>query len=155
MGIIEIIGLIFGGGATGLFGTLANRFINLFEAKQRNAHELQLLEIHYRQRGMELEQERLISESQSAADIRTASYAHDTGYGKGSKWVVNTLRLFRPMLTLMLLALLFIIWCYTSDLALIQQIVAAVIYLSITALTWWFGDRGMATMQQGNKLPWQ
>ena len=154
MAIFEIVGLILGGGATGLFGTIANRLLNYVDERQRFAHELNLLRLQAEIGSQEREQERLIMEGQAATALKIASYDHDTGYGKGSRWVVNTLRLFRPVLTLMLLLGVFIAWIFTTDPTLQQQLVGTLIYLATVALTWWFGDRGQVALQQST-LPWR
>ena len=154
MGLIDAFSLIFSGGATGPFGTIANRLLNYVDEKQRYQHELALLEMQARIGSQEREQERMIMEGETAAALKMASYDHDSAYGKGSRWVVNTLRLFRPVLTLILLLAVFVIWICTTDPSLQQQMVGMFIYLATVAMTWWFGDRGQASSQAPN-LPWR
>jgi len=140
--ILEVVSLIFGGGATGLLGTFVNRAFGYAEKQRDYAHEIKLQDLAMKQRGMELEKEAEIAESAAAATIRSDSYKHDLAAGNTSKWVNNLLRLVRPVLTLFLVGLVAgIWWSLGEENELADQIVAGVLYLTTTAITWWFGDR--------------
>jgi hypothetical protein len=141
MGVGEILGLVFGGGATGLLGTLFGRVAGYYEKKQTFEHELALLDKQASMRMAEMENEAAIADSNAAMQIRTASYAHDTGTGKPSRWVVNTLRLVRPALTAYLIFLVTMIFFATKDGNIVEQVVATALYLATSSITWWFGDR--------------
>lgn len=148
--MLEIIGLIFGGGATGLFGSLVSRGFSFFEKKQDYKHELALQELHIQTRGMELESEEAIAGSVAAATIREASYLHDASYGVPSPKAATVLRFVRPVLTLLLLTLVAVIWAtLTPEQEEMQlQIISTILYLATVAFTWWFGSRDTEKAKQ-------
>ena len=94
-------------------------------------------------RSEELESELGIVEAQAAGDAKTASYAHDISAGVSYPWVAAILRLVRPLLTFALIGLMLFIYIRISDLAQQEAIIQSVIYMSSTAVLWWFGDRAM------------
>ena len=47
----------------------------------------------------ETESELAITQAETAARLREASYSHDTRTGRPHAWVVDILRLIRPILT--------------------------------------------------------
>ena len=139
---MDFLAALLSGGATGILGTVFGRVLGFFENQQKFEHELKLLEIQGRQRVEEKEIEAAIAESKAASDLRQVSYAHDTAAGKGSLWVINTIRLVRPTLTL--LALLGVLTLWLADSLSMEQrgqIITAIIYLATTSMCWWFGDR--------------
>ncbi len=142
------------GGATGIIGTFLGRFMGYFESRQNhrqtmekmaltNDQEIKLLDLQAKLHADESERELAIAESKAAADLRVASYGHDTGTGQGSQWVTNTLRLVRPGLTLLLVLAVIVVSFSTQDGSedTRTQIIQAIVYLATSAVTWWFGDR--------------
>lgn len=160
--LLNTFGAVASGGITGILGTVFGRVAGFFETKQKNAHDLKLLDFKQKQNSHDLTlQERefsherdmlemnieahareteqeiaLINQKGSWAGI-AASYAHDTAIGKASLWVINVLRLVRPLLTVMLLLLIPI--CH--KLGLPVEILNAIIFAATGAVFWWFGDR--------------
>lgn len=147
--IIEaLLGVITGG-----IGSWVSKGLGLLEKKQDYEHELRLQEMQMRARQSETENELAIAQEASFAGMRQASYEHDIAAGETSRWVNNTLRMVRPVLTLLLVLLVWAIWMTLAreDGYLQKQIVDGVLFMASAALAWWFGDRAPAT----KKLPWQ
>lgn len=147
----SVIGLIgsalFGAGTGGLgviLGGIGKAFTWWAEAKEKQAeHErvLELTRLNAEIRMNEAEFEREVRLDEIAGRLREASYSHDTGTGKASKWVINILRLVRPALTLALVGLLAYVYMTIADQLTQQEIVNSVIFMATSAVTWWFGDR--------------
>ena len=65
-----------------------------------------------------------------------------TGLGNASQWVINTLRLVRPGLTLLSMAMVAALWSYDAlSLTQADSLIEAVIFIATTSVAWWFGDR--------------
>jgi len=138
---------LFGAGTGGIgliLGGIGKAFTWYAEEKQKAAeHErvMEMTKLQHDLRAQELEIEREINLEDAAARLREASYSHDSQTGKASQWVVNTLRLVRPSLTGILVILLAVIYLTIADLGSKAEIVSAVIYMAVSSVTWWFGDR--------------
>lgn len=148
--IIEsLIGVLTGG-----LGSWISRGLGIWEKKQDYAHELKLQEMQMKARREETENELAIVQEQTFSDMREASYAHDTGGGQASQWVINTLRMVRPALTLLLILLVWTIWLTVGqeDATTKLQIIDGVLYMAGAALGWWFGARDH---EKSKRLPWQ
>lgn len=140
--MLEILGTIFGGGATGLIGSTVGRFIGIWESKQKTnqlrlelQHELLLQKLSIEARSNELESEERIAESVASSEMMSASYSHDTGYG------YSWLRWVRPALTVMLIGLTSAVYWTSQNADTKDKIALQVVYLTITAVSWWFADR--------------
>jgi len=151
--VLELIGpALFGAGTGGIgliFGGISKAFSWWAEKEEKAADHQRVMELTKLNAGIrdkEFENEREIEQDRTASDLRNASYAHDSNTGKASLWVVNILRLVRPALTLGLIVLLGIIYFFAADVSK-MEIEAAVIYMAVSSVTWWFGDR----MTQGKK----
>lgn len=80
-----------------------------------------------------------ILELETSRDLLKESYRHDTALGSASQWVVNILRLVRPILTLiLLLTLAAILLMNPAERA---ESIQAIVYLATLSISWWFGDR--------------
>lgn len=150
------------GGVTGIIGTVLGRVGGYFETKQKNKHDLKLLEFQERQNSHDLDkQERefsheiglmklnidadageteqeiaLINQKGSWAGIG-ASYAHDTAMGQASLWVINFLRLVRPLLTFLLIIMIPV----GHAMGFAPEVLNAIIFVATASVLWWFGDR--------------
>jgi membrane associated rhomboid family serine protease len=62
--------------------------------------------------------------------------------GTGSLWVIDLLRLVRPVLTFSLIVLVGMLY-FSADMGGRATIEASVIYMCSSAVLWWFGDRAM------------
>jgi len=138
------------GGATGIIGSVLGKvfsFADAWIAEKKSAAEHQrTMQMHRLQaelRSEELENERAIVEEQASADLRAASYRHDQDTGASYAWVVAILRLVRPVLTTMLIIMVWYFYGTNTDLGTRAEIMSSVIYMASTAVLWWFGDRAM------------
>lgn len=132
------------GGLFGLIGTAIGRVAGYFERAQTFAqeqarwiHEVQLHELNMRAKAQETEAEMaLIAQAGSWAGLE-ASLKADAAIGQASLWVINCLRLVRPVLT-------FLLWVITAWIFMRSQnaeIVDAAVFAATAATLWWFGDR--------------
>ena len=138
------------GGGFGLIGSLASKAIGLFEAGQKRKdkaleyeQELKLLDKQAALRTAETENELALADAETSASLREASYSHDNSMGKPHRWVVDVLRLVRPVLTGFLLILVGGIYFTTDDFAMKAGVVDSVLFMTASAVTWWFGDRSL------------
>lgn len=132
------------GGAFGLIGTALGRIAGFFERKQsfaqeqaRWGHELRLHELQMQARSQETEMELALAAQSGSWRGLEASIKADAAIGKTSQWVINILRLVRPVLTL-------ILWLITAGIFLVTQegaIIEAAVFAATAATLWWFGDR--------------
>jgi hypothetical protein len=138
------------GGATGILGSVLGKLFNfadvyIEEKKAKGEHE-RTMEMHRLQselRADELENERAIVEEQSAGAARVAAYSMMTGVEVPYPWVAAILRLIRPVLTIMLVAIVWYIYASSDDIAQQETIIQSVIFMASTAVLFWFGDRAM------------
>lgn len=147
--MLELLTTALTGGATGIIGSIIGKafsFLDFWveEKKADKEHErtIALLELQNQIGAEENERELAIAESAAASDIRMASYGHDTSFGNGSPWVVDLLRLVRPVLTFSLIVLVGILY-FKAGAGGRDTIEASVIYMCSSAVLWWFGDRAM------------
>lgn len=147
MGILEVILGVLSGG----LGSWIGRIFSIVEKRQEYKHEYKLLQMQMQVKRAETENELAIAQENSFTVMREASYLHDSSSGDTSKWVNNVLRLVRPVLTIMLIILVFAIWFRTNDAVVKIQIIEGVLFMASAALAWWFGDRA----PNNKKLPWQ
>jgi len=150
MGFLELIGSVLTGGATGLIGSILSKGIGLFEAYQERKnmqlefeHELALLDRQAKLKAQETENALAIANAETAASLREASYRHDTRTGRPHNWVIDTLRLIRPVLTILLIGLTWFIYSTIADATVQMEITASILYMTASAVTWWFGDRSL------------
>ena len=150
MDFLSLIGTVLTGGATGIIGSLITKGIGLFEAHQKRQdrildfeHELKLLDKQAALRMQESENELLIAQAEAAANLREASYAHDASAGRAHTWVVDILRLVRPVLTLFLIGLVGTF--YVMHVEQRAEITASILYMASSAVLWWYGDRSLTT----------
>jgi hypothetical protein len=132
------------GGLFGIVGTALGRVAGFFEGRQKNkhevarwAHEVQLHELNMKSRAQEAEIELAITQQEGSWKGLAMSLEADAKLGTGSQWVVDTLRLVRPTLTLLLW--LITAWIFMSTEA--MQIAEAAVFAATAATLWWFGDR--------------
>ena len=155
--MLDFVMTILSGGATGLLGSLISTGFKFFqgiqdrkEAAEIRTHELALQRLAIETGQAETESELKIIQEESRRDQLVASYRHDSEIGRSSRWVINILRLVRPLLTFALIALT--AWIYfklTDALAggnaavLREYIVHTIVYTTSAAVLWWFGDRAL------------
>lgn len=176
MGLMDVIGAVFSGGATGLIGIGVNAFLSFKKAKEENRHKEEMLKLNSEamRAEAELELEKIrtegdiqqnIESTKAFAESLARSYEHDkAAYFKGKQGpvaqfffgLVDVWRgLIRPGLTTYLVVLTSMMYwtmlelvekldmVFSEDKAIeiIMMIVALVLYLTSTCVTWWFGGR--------------
>ena len=132
------------GGVFGIVGTALGRIAGYFERRQtfvqeekRWAHELKLHELQMKAKKQETEMELAIAAQAGSWEGLKASFAADANIGQADQWVINILRLVRPVLTLLLWLITAWIFSRTKD----ANIASAAVFAATAATLWWFGDR--------------
>lgn len=132
------------GGVFGLLGTAFGRVASFFERKQefaqeerRWSHELALHELQMKARKEETEMELAIAAQEGSWGGLQASLNAEAATGPASKWVINLLRLVRPVLTLFLWVISAWVFALTRD----GNIASSAVFAATAATLWWFGDR--------------
>ncbi|MHA1539116.1 MAG: hypothetical protein ACTSXQ_01405 [Alphaproteobacteria bacterium] len=142
---------VFAGGATGIFGSFLGKVFGFLESYEKRkarreemAHELNLFNLQQDARSSEAAYEREMMDMQTAADLRISSYDHDTRTGNASQWIVDILRLIRPVLTLLLLIGVGVVWFTLPQWDMLKKtLVEFLVYAAMISITWWFGDRAV------------
>jgi len=147
--MLELLATVLTGGATGIIGSVIGKAFSFLdywvdEKKSANEHDrtISMLELQSKLGAAENERELEIVKSKAAGDARTASYQHDISLGNGSVWCVNLLRLIRPILTFSLVGITLVIYLKAAAGGR-DMIEISVIYMTSSAVLWWFGDRAM------------
>ena len=134
--MLDLLGTVLTGGATGIVGSVLGKAFSFLDAwqeeKKAGADHLRTLEM------LKLQGEMKADEAEN--EMQIASYTHDTSAGTASLFVINTLRLIRPILTFSLIGLLGILY-FQSDAGGKATIEASVIFMASSAVLWWFGSR--------------
>jgi len=147
--MFELLGTVLTGGVTGIIGSVIGKAFSFLDAwqeekKATNEHgrTIALLELQNKLGAEESEREMAITQAKIDADSRVASYSHDAVGGTSSVWVIDLLRLVRPVLTFSLIFLVGILYFKAAPGGR-ATIEASVIYMASSATLWWFGDRAM------------
>ena len=139
----DILISIFGGGVTGVFGSILGRVASIWEKKQERAFILQKYKLDAELRSLETEAQLDTARIKSSQKSLTASYKHDSSIHVSSPWVNNIRALVRPLLTALLWILVTLVYFTLPDTGFAKSdIVQSIIYAASTATIWWFGDRG-------------
>tara|TARA_Y100001951_G_C11277779_1_gene263129 strand:- start:487 stop:942 length:456 start_codon:yes stop_codon:yes gene_type:complete len=149
--MFDIIASVLTGGATGIIGSLIGTVGRFFEKKQQLKEmtlqfdqEYKLQELQISSHREEAESERAIAELQAESEIKTASYAHDASYGITTLTIASILRFVRPVLTFLLLAFtVYIFWEVSENPSIVHELSNQIMFLTTTAVAWWFGDRSL------------
>jgi hypothetical protein len=205
--ITEVISAIFGGGITGLFGTLVTSVMNFFSQQAKNRHEVEMAKIQIEMLKAQTDASIKIVQAQvqGAVELQdSVAFTKSQQYGNekifGSNWVdlllsvkgwagyvfaypvayiiivafgfVDFLKsLMRPGITLYTMAastwITFTAWKMIQEadtkvdivkaVGLYESVVVITIYLTVSCVTWWFGDRRVAKflmrLNDGNLKP--
>jgi hypothetical protein len=136
--MLDLLGTVLTGGATGIVGSLIGKAFSFLdswqEEKKAGADHLRTLEM------LKLQGEMKADEREN--EMRIASYTHDTGAGTASLFVINILRLVRPVLTFTLICLVLVLYLEAQPTGR-DMIEASVVYMMSSSVLWWFGDRAL------------
>jgi hypothetical protein len=119
------------GAAIGAIGSLVTKGVSIYENNQK-------AKIDEKRRSDELQMARINADK----DTQLASFTHDTNIGEGSQWVINTLKLFRPALTILPIAATASFFIVANELDR-SLIIASTLELNSMAVSWWFGARSL------------
>jgi len=149
--MFDLLLTVLSGGATGILGSLLGRVFSFAESwvkeKEKAAdHErvMQLTRLQYELGAKEKELEHEIQMDVAASNLRMASYEHDSKTGKASQWVIDTLRMVRPVLTGVLVVLTGVIFFWTDNAGQQESIIQSILYMTSSAVLWWWGDRAVS-----------
>lgn len=152
--LISLVGSAATGGVFGLLGTVFGRVAGFFERGQtfkqdqaRWGHEYKLHELNQAARLQESEIELNITDSQGSWEGMKVSHNAAAAIGKGSQWVINTMHMVRPTLTILL-------WLIAAGIAVVtkdKSIGEAVMFAATAATLWWFGDRAPKYKSKSNE----
>ena len=147
--MFDLIGTVLTGGATGVIGSVIGKLFGFVDywveekkADKDHIRTIEMLRLQNEIGAEENERELAMAEANADANMRMASYSHDSMAGTSSLWVANVLRLVRPTLTVGLIILVGILY-FGADIGGKATIEASVVYMSSSAVLWWFGDRAM------------
>ena len=171
MDFLDLIGGALSIGSGGIFGLIGSGISSAFKYFQRKQEFEQQLTLREEDR-KDFKQQMEFSAQETEQEIAiTSAEGAWNGLGqsieaaaqiKGSDWSSKLLRLFRPILTMMLVAMSgWIIWmmwsaavdAQTNGLStlftmgelkeLLQYCINSIIFAATTSVVWWFGDRSM------------
>lgn len=147
----ELIGLAAsaaGGGVFGLLGTVIGRAAGYFEQRQSQAHERARWQHEAHLAGLELQARR--EESDAAERLAetsgrwqglAASMQAEASIGESYAWVNAVRALTRPVLTLLLWLITWLVFLASPETEQ-AKIVETATFAATAATLWWFGDRG-------------
>ncbi len=164
-----------GGGFLGAVLGIGSKFLQERQRQQWQQkiwkHEKELLELQAQARASETESElQIVRETGSWSALRQSMRMDQAVVGSErlSGWVLNVRSLWRPMLTLVLAALVLWMWVGLTGLlrgessaldflspeavvGLLSYIVYSVVFAASTAALWWFGDRALSPPETKHK----
>ena len=143
----DMIGAAFVGSGAGIFGSVVSKCLSIWQYKEElkakqldYEHEKSLLDRQLAARKEELESEQAIVNISADKSVRVASYQHASSVGETSVWVNNVLRLVRPLLTVIMVALTAYV-AATFDAITQRELAAQIIAITSMCFARWFGDR--------------
>ena len=148
--MLDVIMSVMSGGMTGILGSVIGKVFNFVdmwaeEKKKDNDHArtIEMVRLQSELRADEMENERAIVEEEQAGRARVASYGMMQDVAVPYPFVAAILRLMRPILTILLVSIVWYVFALSDDIAQRETIIQSVIYMASTAVLWWFGDRAM------------
>ncbi len=138
------------GGIIGIAGSVISKIFNFITQlneqnfKQKEwEQEIKLLQLQQTYQLQQFEQQAAIMADNNANNLRIQSYISDASVGLASLWVINILRLIRPILTIILIIMMGLIWFNFAqeNEQISNKILDTILFCASSALTWWFGDR--------------
>jgi hypothetical protein len=127
--MLDLLTNALGGGALGVLLRIGNGFFDNYKAGQEHKRELEKAKAMAE-----------IASDKAKWDAFTASQQAATPPANISDWAANTITLFRPTITLLLLILVTIVFFKTSE---IEQadMIDEIQFCAFNCIGWWFGDR--------------
>ena len=148
----EALAMLLSGGATGIFGTMVGGVLSYLKTKQDNEHALLMREYDMKELDLEIKTAEKMTAMNLEAKALEGSYQDAQTFvtasmelTNGQKWlvtIVDFLRgLMRPLITIFFMFMSYLLF---NEGTLISDIEHAIIYLTVSCITWWFGDRQIA-----------
>lgn len=165
-----ILGAVFTGGATGIFGSVLGivqgiithrqqmevRRLDMQAATADREHEVELHRLNQQARAQETEAELSIVSQRGSFEGLRAAIEHDQSLTGASPWVRDLRSAFRPCFTVFLWVVTFTILCIllwfwrnATVWDLINYIVVSIVYTAMTAGLWFFGERALQRSIRG------
>jgi len=154
-----------GGGIFGLLGSAVGAWMKMRQARQEHefqkdkwAYETELQKLNMQAKQEENEQAIALASSQGSWAALQSSVAMERKAGESYRWVNAIKDLFRPVLTLGLFIMVYLIFRdiisgagviktildQTETINIVKYIVYSVVFSATTAGVWWFGDRAFS-----------
>lgn len=151
---------VLSGGATGLLGALVSRVSDHISDKNKNKFDLEYIKLQME--ASDRESSHRIAELQAETEAGKALKRHteeleakqvfgDAYEETNLKWtkkhsdwfvLVDVIKgTIRPLLTVLLCLMVFVVWLFTKEASLKEQTVMTILYMATTAVLWWFGTR--------------
>jgi hypothetical protein len=127
--MLDLITNALGGGALGVLLRIGNGFFDNYKAGQEHKRKLE-----------EAKAMAEIASDKARWDAFTASQQAATPPDNISPWAANTITLFRPVITLLLLVLVTIVFFQVTSLEQADMI-DEIQFCAFNCIGWWFGDR--------------
>jgi hypothetical protein len=127
--MLDLITNALGGGALGVLLRIGNGFFDNYKAGQDHKRKLE-----------EAKAMAEIASDKARWDAFTASQQAATPPDNISPWAANTITLFRPVITLLLLVLVTIVFFRVTSLEQADMI-DEIQFCAFNCIGWWFGDR--------------
>lgn len=152
--MVDLLDAAAGGGLLGLGGSIVKEGIGYFKDKQtaKIAKESKSLDYAHAKEMAELglNQEQVTAALQAQATVLAGEYDglgkslddQSVLSGRASQWVVDVLALYRPSITTLLAVGAGAMAWQTEGLR------DDIVFMAMTALTWWFGSRQMQNMKR-------
>ncbi|MEQ3648913.1 hypothetical protein [Hyphomonas sp.] len=147
----DIVGLAAsaaGGGVFGLLGTVIGRAAGYFEQRQSHAHErarwqheAELIGLQRQAQREESESAERFAETSGSWAGLAASIQAEAAIGESYAWVNAVRALTRPVLTLLLWLITWLVFVASPEAEQVK-IVETATFAATAATLWWFGDRG-------------
>lgn len=151
---------VLSGGATGLLGALVSRVSDHISERSKNKFDMEYLKLQIEANAKEstnrIEELRVEAETGKSVKNHVEELEPKEVFGdsyeetsirmtkKHSDWfvMVDVIRgVIRPLLTVLLCLMTFLVWVFTTEASLKEQTVMTILYMSTTAVLWWFGTR--------------
>ena len=161
---MDILLSVISGGATGLLGTVLSGVTDYFKQRQANKmklammaeeREMMRLEIQGAENVAKINAESAMDVAESEAFARTFSAERIKFLNTDNKWIQGMLAsaefiraMVRPVLTTVLVIYAYIIYkdaVEQMNEEMVRYCTMTILYLTTTAVLWWFGTRNKAT----------
>lgn len=152
---MEILAALLSGTGLSVLTHIGSMVDNALEARRElkrmaleQTHELKLIEFELQRESLAHEHEYAVASDTNDTQALLAAYGHDNAIGVASQWVVNVLRLVRPVLTFLLLGLVF--WAVRAVPENAADVVGDLTTATVGVIGFWFGDRSLRSKRELN-----